>query len=180
MSDVKYWFTGQAGYELDCGNHKKVRVVFAMIAEDKSSIGWYMFGSAADVKSQKECTAKDAVVVTDQFAHRADIGRLIPHTFKKNIAIDELASAKGTFATLNIDATDKGRLMGCRIDKLKTKAGETVSFPFGMQQDSMPSRVNKDIEGKVFFLESGPFKEKKFPQGPQGKDSQIKISGAVL
>ena len=39
MSDVKYWFTGQAGYELDCGSHKKVRAVFAMIAEDKSSIG---------------------------------------------------------------------------------------------------------------------------------------------
>ncbi len=180
MSEIKYWFTGQAGYELDCGSHKKIRVVFAMIAEDKSSIGWYLFASTADAKSQKECAATDAAVVTEQFAHRVDVGRLIPHTFKKKIAIDELASAKGTFATLNIDTTDKARLMGCRIDKLKTKAGETVSFPFGMQQDSMPSRANKDIEGKVFLLETGPFEEKKFPQGPQGKDSKIKISGAVL
>ncbi len=176
MSEIKYWFTGQAGYELDCGSHKKIRVVFAMIAEDKSSIGWYLFSSTVDAKAQKQCTTKDA----EQFAHRSDIGRLIPHTFKKKIAIDELAGAKGTFATLNIDTTDKARLMGCRIDKLKTKAGETVSFPFGMQQDSMPSQTNTDIEGKVFFLESGTFEEKKFPQGPQGKDSQVKISGAVL
>lgn len=179
MSGEKYWFTGQAGYELDCGAHKKLRVVFAMIDEDKTSIGWYLFASKADAKTQKECE-KAKNPSSDKFAFRNDIGRLIPHTFKKKIDIDGLASDKGTFATLNIDATDKSRLMGCHIDKLKTKAGETVTFPFGMQQDSKPPKTDVDIEGKVFFLEKESFDEKAFPQGPQGKDSQVKISGGVL
>ncbi|VTZ27108.1 conserved hypothetical protein [Methylocella tundrae] len=177
--EVKYWFTGQAGYEMDCGAHKKLRVVFAMIDEDKTSIGWYLFASKADAKGQKECETTD-VLITDQFAHRDDIGRLIPHTFKKKIAIDELASPKGTFATLSIEATKTSRLMGCRIARLKTKAGETVTFPFGMQQDWKPSPTDTEIDGRVFFLEKASFEEKKFPLGPQGKDAKVKIDGAVL
>jgi hypothetical protein len=110
-----------------------------------------------------------------------DIGRTIPHVFKKNIAIDELASAKGTFATLTIEVDDeKSRLMGYRIAKLKTKAGETVTFPFGTQRDSTPSRAGEEIEGQVFLLESGSFDENEFPKGPPGKDSKIKITGGNL
>lgn len=179
MSDIKYWFTGQGGYELDCGAHKKIRVVFAMISEDKSEIGWYLFASKADKKGQKECETTD-VLITDQFGFRQDIGRLIPHIFRKKIAIDGLADTKGTFATLTIDATKNGRLMGFRIDRLKTTAGETASFPFGMQQNWKPSPTDTEIEGRVFLLESGAFVEKKFPLGPQGKSSISRIEGPVL
>lgn len=177
MSEIRYKFTGQAGYEIDCGSTKKIRVVFAMIDEDKTSIGWYLFASKAAAKKAKDCDF-DAPT---KFGFRTDIGRTIPHTFKKHIAIDELAGAKGSFATLTIEIEDdKSRMIGYRIAKLKTKAGETVTFPFGTQRDSSPAGANKEMEGQVYFLESGSFDEKAFPKGPQGKDSQVKISGSNL
>ncbi|ACK51305.1 hypothetical protein Msil_2375 [Methylocella silvestris BL2] len=177
--DVFFRASGQAGYEVDCGHHTKTRVVFGIFDEEKTSIAWYLFASAADKKSQKECETTD-VLVTEQFGFRTDVGRHIRVLFRKKIGLDGLADKKGSFATLNMDATDKSRLIGCRIAKLKTKAGEVVTFPFGFQQNSKPARANQDIEGKVLFLESGPFDEKTFHLGPQGKDSKIKISGGVV
>lgn len=178
MSEIRYMFTGQAGYEIDCGAHKKIRVVFAMIDTEKTSIGWYLFSSKASAKAQKECDTTNA---PDKFGHRADIGRLIPHVFKKDIAIDGLASAKGSFATLTIEVeSEKSRLMGYRIAKLKTNAGEVVTFPFGTQRDSTPSRAGEEIEGQVFFLEKGSFDENEFPKGPPGKDSKMKVTGGNL
>jgi len=196
MSDkVKYWFTGQAGYELDCGAHKKIRVVFAMISEDKSQIAWYIFASMPGKKDQKAWSGRDAdkVVKTgqaecaktsgapDQFGYRSgSVGRLIPHTFEKKIGIDGLADGKGTFATLSIEPSETGRLLGYRISDLKTKAGETVSFPFGTQVKREPSPTNTTINGRVHLLETGGFVEKDFPKGPQEKSSIEKINGGVL
>src|SRR5687768_17527935 len=49
MSDrVKFWFNAQAGYDVDTGRHKKIRVVFGMIDEDKTSMAWYLFSSDGD------------------------------------------------------------------------------------------------------------------------------------
>lgn len=178
---VLYKLTGLTGFEVECGGGDKIRVVFAMIAEDKSNIAWYMFSSTPSAKAQKECASTDVWIIDDPFGFRTDVGRLIPHTFHKKIGLDGLADAdKGTVATLSFDAQAGGRLMGCRISDLKTKAGEIVTFPFGMQQDDMPPRAGQDIKGRVYFLEMGPFDEKTFSQGPQGKASQVKISGPVL
>ncbi|ACK51306.1 hypothetical protein Msil_2376 [Methylocella silvestris BL2] len=180
MTDrMRVKFSGQAGYEVDCGHHKKTRVVFGMIDDEKTTVAWYLFTSTADKKSQKECAANDAPASV-KFGYRTDIGRTIPHSFEKKIAMNELAqNPKGTYATLNMDSTKTSRMIGYRIDKLKTKAGEVVTFPFGTQQDSQPSRAGEDIEGKVLFLETASFDEKKFHLGPQGKDSQILITGGA-
>lgn len=181
MNDkVRYWVTGQSGYEIDCGAHGKTRVVFALIAEDKSEIAWYLFSSTPSKAGQKECATTDVWIIDDPFGFRNDVGRMIPHTFQKKIGLDGLADAKGTPATLTFDAKKGGRLMGCRISDLKTKAGEIVTFPFGLQQDDMPSRASDTIAGRVYFLEKGPFDEKSFKLGPQQKSSDVKVSGAVL
>ena len=182
MNDkVKYWFTGQSGFELDCGGHEKTRVVFAMIAEDKSEIAWYMFSSTPSRKGQAECAKTDVWIIDDPFGFRVGIGRTIPHTFQKKIAIDGLADGSaGSVATLTIDTEDKSRFVSFRISDLKTKAGEIVTFPFGMQKNDTPKHVGETIKGRVYFLEKRVFVEKDFDRGPQEKSSESKVSGAVL
>jgi hypothetical protein len=74
---------------------------------------------------------------------------------------------EGTPANLTLDVTETKRFIECRISSLRTKAKELVTFPFGLQFDSDPSRKNP-IHGRVMFLEMAFFDRTKFPQGPQG------------
>jgi hypothetical protein len=179
MADsVLYRFNGQACYEVDTGRLKKIRVVFGMIDEKRTSMAWYLFSSNGVAKSKRELANPDPMP-PEQFGHRTAGGRDIPHTFKKKIGLDELAiNPKGTPAILTLDVGQTKRFIECRIDTLKTKAKEVVSFPFGLQYDSDPSTTGK-IHGKVLFLETAPFDANKFPLGPQGK-AKFSITGPGL
>jgi hypothetical protein len=86
MGDVLLRFNGQAVYEVDTGSSKKLRVVFGMINENRTSMAWYLFSSDGVGKS------KGANVPPKQFGHRDAGGRDIPHTFKKKISLGELAA----------------------------------------------------------------------------------------
>jgi hypothetical protein len=175
---VLFRFNGQAGYEVDTGRLKKIRVVFGMIDEKRTSMAWYLFSSDGDAKSKRELANPDNMP-PEQFGHRDVGGRDIPHTFKKKIGLDELAiHPKGTPATLTLEIGKTKRFIECRIDGLMTKAKEVVTFPFGLQYDSDPSRTGK-ILGKVLFLEIAPFDANQFTLGPRGK-AQIFITGPGL
>jgi hypothetical protein len=176
---VLYRFNGQVCYEVDTGRLKRIRVVFGMIDEERTSMAWYLFSSDGVAKSKGELANPDNMPA-EQFGHRDAGGRDIPHTFKKKIGLDELAiNPKGTPATLTLEISEKKRFLECRISVLKTKAKEVVSFAFGLQYDSDPSRTGK-ILGNVLFLETARFDAKQFPLGPQGKASQISIFGPGL
>jgi len=165
---VLFRFNGQAGYEVDTGRLKKIRVVFGMIDEERTSMAWYLFSSDGVAKSKQELANHDPVSPV-QFAHRDKGGRDIPHTFDKTIGLDELViKPEGTSAYLTIEISETKRFIECRIDKLQTKAKEVVTFPFGLQYDSTPSRTGK-IHGTVLFMEDDPFDANKFILGPQGK-----------
>ena len=171
---VLFRFNGQAVYEVDTGRQKKIRVVFGMIDENRTSMAWYLFSSDGVAKSKGELANPDNMP-PEQFGHRTVGGRDIPHTFKKNIGLDELAfKPNGTPAELTLDTT--ARFIECRIDKLTTKAKEVASFPFGIQRDSDPSRTGK-ILGKVLFLELATFDPNRFPEGPQGKAQKLIFTG---
>jgi hypothetical protein len=169
MADrVLFRFNGQAGYAVDTGRLKKIRVVFGMIDEKRTSMAWYLFSSDGDAKSKRELANPDNMP-PEQFGHRDAGGRDIPHTFERKIGLEELAfNPKGTPATLTLDIEGAKRFIECRIDRLMTKAKEVVSFPFGLQFDSDPPRKGK-IPGKVVFLEPAPFDANQFALGPQGK-----------
>ena len=89
MADsVLYRFNGQACYEVDTGRLKKIRVVFGMIDEKRTSMAWYLFSSNGVAKSKRELANPDPMP-PEQFGHRTAGGRDIPHTFKKKIGLDE-------------------------------------------------------------------------------------------
>ena len=93
---VLFRFNGQAAYEVDTGRLKKIRVVFGMIDKKRTSMAWYLFSSDGVAKSKRELANPDKMP-PEQFGHRTVGGRDIPHTFKKNIGLDELAiNPKGT------------------------------------------------------------------------------------
>ena len=166
---VLFRFNGQAAYEVDTGLHKKIRVVFGMIDDKRTSMAWYLFSSDGVAKSKLELAKRDKMP-PEEFGYRAVGGRDIPHLFDKDIGLDGLAiDPKGTSATLTLDGSESKRFIGCRLDKLKTKAKEVVTFPFGLQRqiDLLPSRSGK-FNGKVLFLETAPFDPNKFILGPQG------------
>jgi hypothetical protein len=166
---VLFRFNGQAAYEVDTGRRKKIRVVFGMIDETRTSMAWYLFSSDGVAKSKRELANPDPMP-PEEFGHRTVGGRDIPHPFKKNIGLDELAiNPKGTSATLTLDVSNTKRFIDCRIDQLTTKAKEVVGFPFGLQSytDLLPSRTGKSL-GKVWFLQTAPFDGNQFPLGPQG------------
>jgi hypothetical protein len=168
----------EAGYAVDTGRRKKIRVVFGMIDDPRTSMAWYLFSSDGDAKTKQELSDPDPMP-PEQFGHRDVGGRDIPHTFKKNIRLDELAlSPKGTPATLELVIGNTKRFIECRIDQLTTKAKEVVTFPFGLQYDSDPSKTGK-IPGKVLFLEKATFDRDQFIRGPQAQ-SQIFITGPGL
>lgn len=179
MADsVLYRFLGQACYEVDTGRLKKIRVVFGMIDETRTSMAWYLFSSKGVAKSKRELANPDPMP-PEQFGHRTVGGRDVPHTFKKKIGLGELAiNPKGTPAILTLDVGQTKRFIECRIDTLKTKAKEVVSFPFAVQFDSTPSTTGQ-IHGNVLFLETAPFDPSKFPLGPQGT-SKSSITGSGL
>ena len=174
--NVLFRFNGQAAYQVDTGRLKKIRLVFGMIDEKRTSMAWYLFSSDGDAKSKRELANHDPMP-PEQFGYRDVGGRDPPHTFKKKIRLDELAiNPKGTTATLELDTIESRSFIECRIDKLTTKAKEVVTFPFGLQQYvSDPSRTRK-ILGKVLFLDLAPFNANQFMLGPQGK-AQILIFG---
>jgi hypothetical protein len=175
IMSVLFRFNGQAGYAVDTGRRKKFRVVFGMIDETRTSMAWYLFSSDGDAKTKRELSNPDPMP-PEQFGHRDVGGRDIPHTFKKNIGLDELAiHPKGTPAILTLDTGNSKRFIACRIDQLTTKAKEVVTFPFGLQFDSDPSKIGK-IHGKVLFLEIATFDRNRFILGPQAQ-SQIFITG---
>ena len=177
---VLFRFNGQAGYEVDTGRLKKIRVVFGMIDEKRTSMAWYLFSSDGVAKSKVELANPDKMP-PEEFGHRGVGGRDIPHTFKKNVGLDELAiRPKGTSATLTLDTSGTKRFIECRIDQLTTKAKEVVTFPFGLQSHTglLPSRTGK-FKGKVLFLETAPFDANQFILGPQGH-AKIFITGPGL
>ena len=165
---VLFRFNGQAAYQVDTGRLKKIRVVFGMIDEKRTSMAWYLFSSDGDAKSKREL-ANDPMP-PEQFGYRQLGGRDPPRTFKKKIRLDELAiNPKGTTATLELDTIESRSFIECRIDKLTTKAKEVVTFPFGLQKwISDPSRTRK-IDGTVRFLGIVPFNAAQFILGPRGK-----------
>ena len=167
---ILFRFNGQAAYEVDTGRLKQIRVVFGLIDDKRRSMAWYLFSSDGVAKSKAELANPDRMPA-EEFGHRGVGGRDIPHTFKKNIGLDELAiDPKGTSATLTLDMSSSKRFIDCRIDQLKTKAKEVVGFPFGLQTDTdlSSSRTGKCL-GKVWFLETATFDANKFILGPQGK-----------
>src|SRR3954467_13230610 len=103
MADkVLYRFSGQACYEVDTGRLKKIRVVFGMIDEKRTSMAWYLFSSDGDAKSKRELANPDPMP-PEEFGHRTVGGRDIPHTFKSKIGLDGLAiNPRGTAATLDL------------------------------------------------------------------------------
>ena len=114
---VLFRFNGQAGYAVDTGRLKKIRVVFGMIDEKRTSMAWYLFSSDGVAKSKQELANPDPMP-PEQFGHRNVGGRDIPHTFKKKIGLDELAiNPKGTPANLTLDISDTKRFIECRIDE---------------------------------------------------------------
>ena len=164
---VRFRFNGQAAYEVDTGTHKKIRVVFGMINEDRTQMAWYLFSSGGVAKSKLEL--KQDKMPPEEFGYRAVGGRDIPVLFDKDIGFEGLGiDPTGTFATLTLDASEK-RFIACRLAKLKTKAKEVVTFPFGLQRrtDPLPSRLGT-FNGKILFLETAPFDRDKFILGPQG------------
>jgi hypothetical protein len=166
---VLFRFSGQAAYEVDTGRRKKLRVVFGMIDETRTSMAWYLFSSDGVAKSKSELANRDPMP-PEQFGYRGVGARDISHRFKKNIRWDELGIHRnGTPATLTLDVSQTKRFIDCRIDQLTTKANEIVGFPFGLQShlDLSPSRKGKFL-GKVLFLETAPFDANQFPQGPRG------------
>jgi hypothetical protein len=179
---VLFRFNGQAGYEVDTGRLKKIRVVFGMIDEKRTSMAWYLFSSDGVAKSKRELANPDPMP-PEQFARRDAGGRDIPHTFEKTISLDELAiKPEGTSAYLTLEIGETKRFVECRIDKLLTKAKEVVTFPFGIQYDSVPSRAGHwtgKTHGKVKFLTNAPFDANKFILGPQGK-ARMSITGRAL
>lgn len=177
---VLFRFNGQAAYEVDTGRRKKIRVVFGMIDETRTSMAWYLFSSDGVAKSKRELANPDKMP-PEQFGHRGVGGRDIPHTFKRTIGLDQLTfNSKGTSATLTLDVSSTKRFIDCRIDKLTTKAKEVVGFPFGLQSDTdlLPSRTGK-FSGNVLLLGTASFDANQFPLGPQGK-AQIFITGPGL
>jgi hypothetical protein len=170
-------FSGQAGYEVDTGRRKKIRVVFGMIDENRTSMGWYLFSSDGVEKSKKELANPDKMP-TEEFGHRGIGSRDIPHRFKKKIGLGELAiHPKGTPASLTLETSATNRFIDCRIDQLTTKAKEVVGFPFGLQSSTelLPSRTGK-FHGKVMLLDTALFTANQFTLGPQGQ-SKIFITG---
>ncbi len=132
---VLFRFNGQAAYEVDTGRRKKIRVVFGMIDETRTSMAWYLFSSDGDPKTKRELANPDPMP-PGQFGHRDVGGRDIPHTFKNDIGLHELAAApNGTPAVLTLDVENTKRFIECRIAQLTTKAKEVVTFPFGLQYD---------------------------------------------
>jgi hypothetical protein len=180
---VLFRFSGQAGYIVDTGRRKKIRVVFGMIDETRTSMAWYLFSSDGDTKTKRELANPDPMP-PEQFGHRGVGGRDISHRFNKKIGVKEIGlkelalHPKGTPATLTLDVENTKRFIECRIDKLTTKAKEVVTFPFGLQYDSDPSKKGK-IHGKVLFLETATFDRNHFMLGPQGQ-SKIFITGPGL
>lgn len=151
IMSVLFRFNGQAAYEVDTGRRKKIRVVFGMIDETRTSMAWYLFSSDGVAKTKRELANPDPMP-PEQFGHRAVGGRDIPHTFKKNIGLDELAiHPKGTPATLTLVIENTKRFIECRIDQLTTKAKEVVTFPFGLQYNSDPSKKGKSMERYCFW-----------------------------
>jgi hypothetical protein len=178
-ASILFRFNGQAGYEVDTGRLRKIRVVFGMIDEARRSMAWYLFSSDGVAKSKRELANPDPMP-PEEFGHRGVGGRDIPHTFKK-IGLDGLAfQPKGTNATLTLDTSGAKRFIDCRIDKLTTKAKEVVGFPFGLQSytDLLPSRTGK-FPGNVLFLGTAPFDANQFILGPQGH-AKILIFGPGL
>jgi len=177
---VLYRFNGQAAYAVDTGRRKKIRVVFGMIDETRISMAWYLFSSGGDAKTKRELANPDPMP-PEQFGHRGVGGRDIPHTFKSNIRLNELAiNPKGTPATLTLDTSSTKRFIECRVDQLTTKAKEVVGFPFGLQSyaELLPARKGKFL-GNVMFLQTASFDANQFILGPQGQ-SQIFITGPGL
>lgn len=178
---VLFRFNGQASYEVDTGRLKKIRVVFGMIDEKRTSMAWYLFSSNGVAKSKRELANPDKMP-PEEFGHRGAGGRDIPHTFMKKIGLGELAiHPKATTATLTLETSDTKRFIDCRIAQLTTKAKEVVNFPFGLQSDTALLRSRKGkLHGNVLFLETAPFYANQFILGPQGKASQILILGPGL
>ena len=177
---VLFRFNGQAAFEVDTGRLIKIRVVFGMLDDTRTSMAWYLFSSDGVAKSKQELAKRDNMP-PEQFGHRAIGGRDIPHVFDKDIGLDGLAiHPKGTSATLTLDGSESKRFIGCRIDKLTTKAKEVVTFPFGLQRhiDLLPSREGK-FNGNVLFLGTAPFDQNQFILGPQG-DAKNFVTGPGL
>ena len=151
IMSVLFRFNGQAAYEVDTGRRKKIRVVFGVIDETRTSMAWYWFSSDGVAKSKLELANPDPMP-PEEFGHRAVGGRDIPHTFKKNIGLDELAiHPKGTPATLTLVIENTKRFIECRIDQLTTKAKEVVTFTFGLQYDLILQRRVKSMERYCFW-----------------------------
>jgi hypothetical protein len=173
MADgVLFRFNGQAAYEVDTGRLKKIRVVFGMFDEKRTSMAWYLFSSDGVAKSKRELANPDPMP-PEEFGYRDAGGRDIPHTFRQKIGITELAiKPEGAAAYLMLEIGQTKRFIECRIDKLLTKAKEVVTFPFGLQYESVPSRTGHwtgKLHGKVSFLDIAPFDANKCILGPQGK-----------
>lgn len=135
-------------------------------------MAWYEFISDGVKKSKRERANPDPMP-PEQFGYQIPGGRDIPHTFDKNIGLEDLAiNPKGTPATLTLDVTgdpQRFRTVECRLLHLKTKAKEVVDFPFGLQQAGVSTPLKTgSIHGRVRLVTLARFDRNQFPRGPRG------------
>jgi hypothetical protein len=179
MTGIRHWVRGQSGFEVDCGQQPKTRVVFGIFDQLKKSLAWYLFSSTVDSKSQRECATTDAWVVDDPFG--IAISAATAHLFTNAIGVGQLVSgAKSPFATISLDTKTSKNFIYCSLDKLNTKSNGLVHLSFSLRKVSKPPKANVAISGKVFFLEVVAFVEDKFKLGPEGKAALESLSGPVL
>ena len=179
MTGIRHWVRGQSGFEVDCGQQPKTRVVFGIFDQPKTSLAWYLFSSVVDAKSQRECATTDMWVVDDPFG--IAISAATAHLFANAIGVDQLVSgAKNPSATISLDTKTDNKFIYCSLDNLNTKSNGLVHLSFSLRKESEPPRANVAIPGKVFFLEAVPFADGKFKLGPEGKTAVKSMSGPVL
>jgi hypothetical protein len=179
MTGIRHWVRGQSGFEVDCGQQPKTRVVFGIFDQLKKSLAWYLFSSTVDSKSQRECATTGVWIVDDPFG--IQISAATAHLFTNAIGVDQLVSgAKSPSATISLDTKTDNTFIYCSLDKLNTKSNGLVHLGFALRKVSKPPKANVAIPGKVFFLEIVPFADAKFKLGPEGKAALKALSDPVL
>jgi|tagenome__1003787_1003787.scaffolds.fasta_scaffold20490669_2 hypothetical protein len=165
MDDDLFRFEGQAGYIYSSRRVRTIRIAFAMIDRPRKNMAWYLFNSVAFEKLAHPDRHPDPMP-PEMIGFRVSLGRDIPHTFQRKIGLTGLAKKpEGTSAVLTLEATK--RFLECRISNLQTHANEFVSFPFGMQYDSVSLKKAISVHGKVSFIYLSNFEERLFVRGPR-------------
>jgi hypothetical protein len=175
------WARGQYGFEVQCaGQQPQINVIFGIFDKDRKSVAFYLFSSTVDPKARLACKRSGAKpVVREPFGVDHGAATATHDLFKNAIGVDELVrDATSPAATLYLNTSFGG--LTCYV-RLNTKSNGPVHLTFGLHKLAEPSRANKTIPGKLFFLEGGPFDEARFQSprtlfGPLSKAEMIAVS----